>query len=129
MRKNKMNSKYETYVASDTIKVDDETAKFISESIDYATLSKEQTEKLRQSKVDQELFALGTVSAISNKDLDTVLFENSDSYFQGFNYGKNLIKNITNEAKKRFPTPLDNPVAIAFAHALIKKDVKIDTIK
>lgn len=114
-----------TYNAATTVHVDDDTAEFIAEAEKWAKEAEKKMDEIRKAKADQSLFELGATDFLCHNPPNAGLHENSDAYFQGYDYGRRLTTEINEEAKKRFPLPSENPNVGRYVKALIKKNVEI----
>lgn len=96
-------SENETYVASDVVRVDEQTEQLLSEAEELQISIQKSNEANRRAKVEQTMFIMGATTALKGDSAESTLYANSDGYFSGYDYGRRLNNNILNEAKKRFP--------------------------
>lgn len=116
-----------TYVASETVTVDDSTADFLDAAAEWLEEASAQRENIRRAKVDQALFAQGSRDFLAGKT-DSELMDNSDAYFQGQDYGRRIHNDIAKVAKERFPAPSDTVRVKQFGDALLKKELEVEKI-
>ena len=127
MTKKVINMTNQTYNATNTVNVDDESAQLLKEAEEWMAEAAKKQEEVNKTRTEQGLFELGAIDFLSGKGPNALLFENSVAYFQGYDFGQRLRTEILEEAKKRFPSPVDGPKAKVglYANALIKKNTEI----
>ena len=123
-----MDMNKQSYSASDTVSVDEQTAEFVEEAEQWAEEVKTRREEIRTTVTNQALFKQG-VRAWLTGECDTELHENSDAYFQGQDYGRRLTNEISAEAVKRFPTIRDTDKVKQYGEALLKRQIEVEKFK